>query len=54
VRALNKPALLLVDVGFRNLKADIIGTLREEFDLRMSETIPRALARWTRDIAWSE
>jgi hypothetical protein len=25
----NKPVLLLADTGFRNLRADIIGTLRE-------------------------
>ena len=29
MRALNKPTLLLADVGFRSLRADMIGTLRE-------------------------
>jgi hypothetical protein len=52
MRALNKPTLLLVDRGFTNLRADVIGTLREEFDLfDLEETIPPAIARWVRDLS---
>lgn len=51
MRALNKPALLLVDRAFRNLRADVIGTLREEFDLLdIAATVPPALDRWLRDV----
>ena len=50
MRALNKPALLLTDRAFRNLRADIIGTLRETFDLTDIEaTVPAAIERWLRD-----
>jgi nucleoside 2-deoxyribosyltransferase len=50
MRALNKPALLLADKAFRNLRADIVGTLRETFDLTDIEaTIPLAIERWLRD-----
>jgi len=50
MRALNKPTLLLADRAFRNLRADIIGTLRETFDLTDIEaTIPTAVERWLRD-----
>ncbi|WUH96826.1 hypothetical protein OHR68_25075 [Spirillospora sp. NBC_00431] len=49
MRALNKPTLLLADAGFRNLRADIVGTLRETFDLLDIETsIPPAIERWLR------
>ncbi len=51
MRALDKPALLLADVGFRNLRADVIGTLREHFDLLdMPATLPPAVDRWIRDM----
>ncbi|GGM73901.1 hypothetical protein GCM10007977_089340 [Dactylosporangium sucinum] len=47
MRALNRPTLLLADKGFRNLRADIIGTLREQFDLLdIENTVPEALERW--------
>lgn len=47
MRALNKPVLLLADAGFRNLRADIIGTLREEFDITDIEgTIGRPIRTW--------
>jgi hypothetical protein len=50
MRALNKPTLLLADRAFRNLRADVIGTLRETFDLTDIETtIPPAIERWLRD-----
>ncbi|MFI6458773.1 hypothetical protein ACIBF6_45415 [Streptosporangium amethystogenes] len=49
MRALNKDTLLLADRGFRNLRADVVGTLRETFDLLDIEgTIPPAIARWLR------
>lgn len=51
MRALNKPTLLLVDRAFRNLRADVIGTLREEFDLLdIAATVPSAMERWLRDL----
>lgn len=47
MRALNKQALLLSDCGFRNLRADIIGTLRESFDLLDIEgTIRKPIETW--------
>jgi nucleoside 2-deoxyribosyltransferase len=50
MRALNKPALLLADVAFRNLRADIVGTLRETFDLTdIENTVPSAIERWLKD-----
>ncbi|WP_433475016.1 hypothetical protein ACQPZP_41145 [Spirillospora sp. CA-142024] len=50
MRALNKPALLLADNAFSNLRADILGTLRETFDLTDIEaTVPVAIERWLRD-----
>lgn len=51
MRALNKPTLLLTDIGFRNLRADIIGTLRGNFDLfDVKGTIQPAIERWLHDL----
>lgn len=51
MRALNKPVLLLADIGFRNLRADIIGTLREEFDITdISGTIDEPISRWVNEL----
>lgn len=51
MRALNKPVLLLADVGFRNLRADIIGTLREEFDITdIAGTIRPPVEKWLKEI----
>ena len=51
MRALNKPVLLLADVGFRNLRADIIGTLREQFDITdIKGTIKLPLERWLKEV----
>lgn len=51
MRALNRPTLLLADVGFRNLRADVIGTLRETFDLfSIKETLAPAISRWAASI----
>lgn len=51
MRALNKPTLLLADVGFRNLRADIIGTLREEFDItNIKETIREPVEKWLKEL----
>ncbi len=51
MRALNKQTVLLADVGFRNLRADIIGTLRGQFDLLDIEgSIPPAIDRWLNDL----
>lgn len=53
IRALNKPTLLLADKGFRNLRADIVGTLREEFDLfDIEDSVPSAIQRWLRDLGY--
>jgi hypothetical protein len=47
MRGLSKPALLLADKGFRNLRADVFGTLREEFDLLdLIGTVGPAVQRW--------
>ena len=51
MRALNKPALLLADVGFHNLRADIIGTLRETFDITdIPGTIGAPIEKWLNEI----
>lgn len=51
MRALNKPTLLLADVGFRNLRADVVGTLREEFDITdIGNTIRAPLQRWATEV----
>ncbi|WP_433117248.1 hypothetical protein [Micromonospora sp. CA-246542] len=51
MRGLNKPTLLLADKGFRNLRADVIGTLRETFDLLNIEgTVQPAIERWISDL----
>ncbi|MEU4246139.1 hypothetical protein AB0F15_01865 [Amycolatopsis sp. NPDC026612] len=51
MRALNKPTMLLADVGFRNLRADVIGTLRETFDITdIKETIESPVSRWLREL----
>lgn len=51
MRALNKPALLLADVGFRNLRADIIGTLREQFDITdIKGTIKKPVEKWLKEL----
>lgn len=51
MRALNKPVLLLADTGFRNLRADIIGTLRETFDITdIDGTIHPPIQKWLRDL----
>jgi hypothetical protein len=51
MRALNKPALLLKDVGFRNLRADIIGTLTAVFDITdITGTLAPAVEQWIGDL----
>jgi hypothetical protein len=51
MRALNKPVLLLAEVGFRNLRADIIGTLREQFDITdIKGTIKAPIETWLKEI----
>jgi hypothetical protein len=51
MRALNKPVLLLADVGFRNLRADIIGTLREQFDITdIVGSIRPPVEKWLREL----
>jgi hypothetical protein len=51
MRALGKPVLLLKDEGFRNLRADIIGTLHESFDLLdIPGTMGPPITRWVHDL----
>ena len=51
MRALNKQSLLLADVGFRNLRADIIGTLRESFDITdIESTIKFSIEKWLKEL----
>jgi hypothetical protein len=51
MRALDKPVLLLADVGFRNLRADIIGTLREQFDITdIAGTIRSPIEKWLKEL----
>ena len=42
---------MLADTSFRNLRADIIGTLRETFDITdISGTVSPAISRWLREL----
>jgi len=51
MRALNKPTLLLADIGFRNLRADVIGTLRETFDITdIENSLNAPIERWLREL----
>jgi hypothetical protein len=50
MRALGKKALLLTDRGFKNLRADIVGTLREEFDISDVSTLAKPIGRWIRSL----
>lgn len=51
MRALDKRALLLADCGFRNLRADILGTVRELFDLTdLAGTLNAPIERWIRSL----
>lgn len=55
MRALDKPVLLLADRGFRNLRADVIGTLRAEFDITDIEaTLRDPVKGWLRDLGIAE
>lgn len=50
MRGLGKPTLLLKERGFRP-RADILGTLWEEFDiLDLDLTVPKAINRWLDDV----
>ena len=47
MRALNKPTLLLKDIGFKNVRADIVGTLHGSFDITdIGGTLPGAIDQW--------
>lgn len=51
MRALNKPTLLLKDVGFHNLRADILGTLHKTFDLfDIAGTMNAPIESWIHDL----
>ena len=54
MRALGKPTLLLKERRFK-ARADILGTLWEEFDILDIETsITSAVSRWLRDVGVSD
>jgi hypothetical protein len=51
MRALDKRTLLLTDLGFRNLRADIVGTVREQFDITdLAGTLAAPIERWIRSL----
>ncbi|MGZ5156594.1 MAG: hypothetical protein ACXWCO_13010 [Caldimonas sp.] len=51
MRALDKPTLLLKDIGFHNLRADILGTLHEPFDIAdIAGSLARPVENWIRDL----
>lgn len=51
MRALDKRTLLLADRGFRNSRADILGTVREPFDLAdPGGTLMAPIERWVRSL----
>jgi nucleoside 2-deoxyribosyltransferase len=55
MRALSKPVLLLADKGFRNLRADVVGTLQAQFDITDIEgTLRDPVRQWLRDLDISE
>ena len=46
-----KRTLLLTDRGFRNLRADIVGTVRQQFDItNLAGTLTAPIERWIRDL----
>jgi len=51
MRALDKRTLLLTDRGFRNLRADIVGTVRQQFDITdLAGTLTAPIERWIHDL----
>lgn len=51
MRGINKRCLLLTETRFKNLRADILGTLRQLFDIfNIAETVEKAIKRWLADI----
>lgn len=47
MRALDKRTLLLADRGFRNLRADIAGTVREKFDIAdLAGSLAKTIEKW--------
>lgn len=53
MRALNRRTLLLADSGFRHLRADIIGTLRETFDITdIAASVAPPVHRWCDEIGF--
>lgn len=51
MRALDKRTLLLTDRGFRNLRADILGTVRQQFDITdLAGTLTAPIERWIHDL----
>jgi hypothetical protein len=52
MRALNRPTLLLADIAFRNVRADIVGILREPFDVTdIQGSVPSAIDKWVRELS---
>ena len=51
MRGQNKPTLLLKDIGFRRLRADVMGTLWEEFDITdIAATVRQPLEKWIAEL----
>jgi hypothetical protein len=51
MRALDKPTLLLKDIGFHNLRADVLGTLHEPFDIAdIAGSLALPIENWIRDL----
>ena len=51
IRALDKRVLLLADNGFPKPRADVVGKLREHFDIdNIKESIKTPLEKWVREL----
>jgi len=51
MHALNKPTLLLADVGLRSLRVDMVGTLREQFGITdIKGSIKKPVEKWLKEL----
>jgi hypothetical protein len=52
MRALSRPTLLLADMAFRNVRANIVGILREPFDVTdIPGSVPPAIDKWVQELS---
>lgn len=52
MRAMNRPTLLLADIAFRSVRADIVGILRESFDVTdIRGSVSPAIDKWVQELS---